>query len=74
MHTVCGRKLQHSAAPVKVRRRRRAPTRSQAIRSVNTQLIAPYRSIGETIVKRQAVEGWESGFIGRLAEDLGAEF
>ena len=42
--------------------------RTQAIRSVNTQLI------GRTILERQAAEGWGSGVIGRLAEDLGAEF
>lgn len=48
--------------------------RTQAIRTVNTQLIALYWSIGKTILERQATEGWGSGVIGRLAEDLGAEF
>jgi predicted nuclease of restriction endonuclease-like (RecB) superfamily len=42
--------------------------------TVNTQLIALYWSIGKTILERQATEGWGSGVIGRLAEDLGAEF
>jgi predicted nuclease of restriction endonuclease-like (RecB) superfamily len=41
---------------------------------VNTQLIDLYWSIGRTILERQATDGWGSGVIGRLAEDLGAEF
>jgi hypothetical protein len=48
--------------------------RTQALRTVNTQLIALYWSIGKTILERQAAEGWGSGVIGRLAEDLGSEF
>ncbi|GAA3313932.1 hypothetical protein GCM10017710_19390 [Arthrobacter ramosus] len=48
--------------------------RTQAIRTVNTELITLYWSIGKTILGRQATEGWGSGVIGRLAEDLGAEF
>ncbi|MCY1222297.1 putative nuclease YhcG [compost metagenome] len=48
--------------------------RSQAIRTVNTQLIELYWSIGKTILQRQDVENWGSGVIGRLADDLRAEF
>ena len=48
--------------------------RTQAIRTVNTQLIELYWSIGKTILERQDVEGWGSGVMGRLAEDLRAEF
>jgi predicted nuclease of restriction endonuclease-like (RecB) superfamily len=48
--------------------------RTQAIRAVNTQLIGLYWSIGKTILERQEVEQWGSGVIGRLADDLRAEF
>lgn len=48
--------------------------RTQAIRTVNTQLIGLYWSIGKTILERQEVEQWGSGVIGRLADDLRAEF
>ena len=33
-----------------------------------------YWAIGRTILERQAIDGWGSGVIGRLAEELGAEF
>lgn len=48
--------------------------RITALRTVNTQLIGLYWSIGQTIVERQTVEDWGSGVIGRLADDLRAEF
>ncbi|WP_432246091.1 PDDEXK nuclease domain-containing protein (plasmid) [Arthrobacter sp. G.S.26] len=48
--------------------------RIQAIRTVNTQLIELYWSIGRTILERQDDQGWGSGVIGRLADDLRAEF
>jgi predicted nuclease of restriction endonuclease-like (RecB) superfamily len=48
--------------------------RTQAIRTVNTQLIELYWSIGRTILERQDLEGWGSGVMGRLADDLRAEF
>jgi predicted nuclease of restriction endonuclease-like (RecB) superfamily len=48
--------------------------RTQAIRTVNTQLIELYWSIGKTILERQDLEGWGSGVMGRLADDLRAEF
>jgi predicted nuclease of restriction endonuclease-like (RecB) superfamily len=48
--------------------------RTQAVRTVNTQLIALYWSIGRTVLERQDVEGWGSGVMGRLADDLRAEF
>lgn len=48
--------------------------RANALRTVNTQLIELYWSIGRTILERQEVEGWGSGVMGRLADDLGSEF
>lgn len=48
--------------------------RTTALRTVNTQLIELYWSIGRTILERQDVEVWGSGVIGRLADDLRAEF
>src|SRR5688572_17291330 len=48
--------------------------RTTALRTVNTQLIELYWSIGRTILERQEVESWGSGVIGRLADDLRAEF
>ncbi|MCW2135414.1 MULTISPECIES: PDDEXK nuclease domain-containing protein [Crystallibacter] len=48
--------------------------RAQALRTVNTQLIELYWSIGRDILQRQEVQGWGSGVVGRLAEDLRAEF
>lgn len=48
--------------------------RTRAIRTVNTQLIELYWSIGKTILERQDIEGWGSGVMGRLADDLRAEF
>jgi predicted nuclease of restriction endonuclease-like (RecB) superfamily len=48
--------------------------RMSALRTVNTQLIELYWSIGKTILERQAAESWGSGVLGRLADDLRAEF
>lgn len=48
--------------------------RTQAIRTVNTQLIELYWFIGKTILERQEVEQWGSGVLNRLAQDLRAEF
>ena len=48
--------------------------RATALRTVNTQLIELYWSIGRTVLERQQVEQWGSGVMGRLAEDLRAEF
>ncbi|MFJ6537692.1 YhcG family protein [Paenarthrobacter sp. NPDC091711] len=48
--------------------------RQTALRTVNTQLIELYWSIGKTVMERQQVERWGSGVMGRLAEDLRAEF
>ncbi|UNK44616.1 DUF1016 N-terminal domain-containing protein [Arthrobacter sulfonylureivorans] len=44
------------------------------MRTVNSQLIGLYWSIGPDILQRQDAEGWGSGVIARLAEDLRAEF
>jgi predicted nuclease of restriction endonuclease-like (RecB) superfamily len=48
--------------------------RATALRTVNTQLIELYWSIGRTILERQDVESWGSGVMGRLADDLRGEF
>jgi predicted nuclease of restriction endonuclease-like (RecB) superfamily len=63
----------YTALLVELKDRVRA-ARTKALRTVNTQLIDLYWSIGRTILERQAIDGWGSGVIGRLAEDLGAEF
>ena len=55
-------------------RNRVRAARTQALRTVNTQLIELYWSIGRTILARQDVEGWGSGVMGRLADDLRTEF
>ncbi|MDI2019767.1 hypothetical protein PJL18_00258 [Paenarthrobacter nicotinovorans] len=48
--------------------------RLTALRTVNTQLIELYWSIGKAVLARQEVEEWGSGVMGRLAEDLGPSF
>jgi len=48
--------------------------RLRAHRIVNTELLNLYFSIGQTILDRQAAEGWGTKVIDRLAEDLRAEF
>jgi predicted nuclease of restriction endonuclease-like (RecB) superfamily len=47
---------------------------TQARRTINTQLISMYWSIGRDILTRQEQDGWGSGVIGRLAQDLRTEF
>lgn len=47
---------------------------TQARRTVNTQLISLYWSIGRDILTRLEMDGWGSGVIGRLAQDLHTEF
>ena len=49
-------------------------SRAQALRTVNTQLIELYWSIGRDILLRQEAQGWGSGIVGQLADDLRAEF
>lgn len=48
--------------------------RAKAVRTVNTQLIELYWSIGHGILIQQELHGWGSGVAKRLAEDLRAEF
>lgn len=55
-------------------RNRVRDARTKALRTVNTQLIELYWSIGRFILERQDVESWGSGVMGRLADALGAEF
>lgn len=46
----------------------------RAQRTVNTQLIELYWSIGNEILTQQAGQPWGSSVVGRLADDLRAEF
>jgi len=48
--------------------------RTQAQRTVNTLLIELYWSLGTDILARQERQGWGSGVINRLANDLRASF
>jgi hypothetical protein len=48
--------------------------RTQAQRTVNTLLIELYWSLGKDILTRQDSQGWGSGVINRLANDLCASF
>ena len=48
--------------------------RIRAQRVVNTELLSLYWTIGRTILDQQAAEGWGTKVIGRLADDLRAEF
>ena len=48
--------------------------RLTAQRTVNTELIDLYWNIGHEILARQEEQGWGSGVVKRLAEDLRAEF
>lgn len=48
--------------------------RTTALRTVNTQLIELYWSIGNDVRTQQESQSWGSGVIKRLAEDLRAEF
>jgi hypothetical protein len=65
------------------RRIRRGPGRPQgrggrcaaaAHRVVTTELLGWYRSIGDRILRQQHDEGWGTGAVQRLAEDLRAAF
>ncbi len=47
---------------------------TQARRTINTELIQLYWTIGKEILVRQEHQGWGSKIIARLAEDLRAEF
>ena len=49
-------------------------SRLKAQRTVNTELIELYWNIGHQILIRQEEQGWGSGVVKRLAEDLRAEF
>lgn len=46
----------------------------RAHRVVNTELLLLYWTIGSAILEQQAAEGWGTGVINRLADDLRAEF
>ncbi|MDQ0241444.1 PDDEXK nuclease domain-containing protein [Arthrobacter bambusae] len=48
--------------------------RTHAHRTVNTLLIELYWSLGKDILTRQGSQGWGSGVINRLANDLRASF
>lgn len=51
-----------------------ASARQVAVRTVNTQLITLYWTIGQSILRRQVEQGWGAKVIDRLATDLRAEF
>ncbi|MEM8640384.1 MAG: PDDEXK nuclease domain-containing protein [Cyanobacteria bacterium P01_G01_bin.54] len=46
----------------------------EALKTVNTELIALYWDIGQTIVTRQAGEAWGTSVVEQLAKDLQSEF
>lgn len=48
--------------------------RTKALRTINTQLIELYWSIGQGVRQQQEQQGWGSGVIKRLSEDLRQEF
>ncbi|WP_199279107.1 DUF1016 N-terminal domain-containing protein [Arthrobacter sp. CAN_A2] len=48
--------------------------RSRVLRTVNTQLIELYWSMGREVLEQQSKQGWGSGVVRRLAEDLRSEF
>lgn len=48
--------------------------RLRAHRVVNTELLGLYWTIGRAILDQQAAEGWGTGVINRLADDLRCEF
>ncbi|MDQ2850847.1 MAG: PDDEXK nuclease domain-containing protein [Actinomycetota bacterium] len=48
--------------------------RLRAHRVVNTELLVLYWTIGRAILDQQAAEGWGTGVINRLADDLRSEF
>ena len=49
-------------------------TQSRAQRVVNSALIDLYWVIGRTILDQQEQEGWGSGVVARLADDLRKDF
>lgn len=49
-------------------------TQVRAARSVNTEVLRLYWSIGRDILQRQKVDGWGSKVVTRLASDLQREF
>jgi predicted nuclease of restriction endonuclease-like (RecB) superfamily len=55
-------------------RRRVTDARTQAQRTVNMLLIELYWSLGKDILTRQESQGWGSGVINRLANDLRSSF
>ena len=48
--------------------------RTKALRTINTQLIELYWTIGQEVRFQQDRQGWGSGVIKRLSEDLRQEF
>ena len=45
-----------------------------ALKAVNKELVGLYWDIGRMIVQLQETEGWGKSVVGRLADDLRAEF
>ena len=48
--------------------------RIRASLAANSELVGLYLAIGQKILEQQRQEGWSSGVIGKLADDLRAAF
>jgi hypothetical protein len=62
------------AALLKSLKHRGRQAQAMARRTVNTELVRLSWSIGHEILIRQDRQGWGTGVVGRLAEDLRTEF
>lgn len=62
------------AAVLQQLKQRAREARVTARRRVNSELVALYWSIGDTILQRQRSQAWDGFAVTRLAEDLRAEF
>jgi hypothetical protein len=49
-------------------------SRVQAVKAVNSELIALYWNIGEIVVQRQKIYNWGKSVVDKLAKDLQREF
>jgi hypothetical protein len=52
--------------------RRIRESQARAARTLNTELVMLYWSIGRDILEQQQAGGWGDGIVGRIAEDLRA--
>lgn len=63
----------YAATLVELKRQVHA-ARFRTQRAASTELLMLWWRIGDTILQRQGQQGWGAGVVGRLAEDLRAEF